>query len=84
MRKGSKREHPDFRLDLHGTSLDEIPDKLDRFLRRLPDGAQALVIPGKGEGKAMNLVKDYLKRAGYHFRFEKTARGDNTGALWVS
>lgn len=73
-------------LDLHGVQVDQVMERLDRFLVRA--NAQGLgqvrIMTGKGTGKVQAKVIDLLKQAHYPWRFEKSAAGkENTGILIV-
>ena len=71
-------------LDLHGYKVDEVFDAVEAFLQKHTSALQVRIIPGKGSGKVMATVKDYLKKAHYPSQFEKTPKGDkNEGSLIV-
>lgn len=73
-------------LDLHGFTTDEAIDAIDQFLFSFGQsgGKRAKIITGKGSGKIQKLTKDYLKKSGYQFAFEKMSNGkDNTGVLII-
>ncbi|MCB0348261.1 MAG: Smr/MutS family protein [Bdellovibrionales bacterium] len=71
-------------IDLHGYRVDEVADEVDRFLMRLSSSnlKRAKIITGKGSGAVQKATIEYLKRAGYHFAFEKLSNGkENSGVL---
>lgn len=73
-------------LDLHGCRLDEVDDKVDRFLMKLSSSnlKRARIMTGKGTGVIQKAVMKYLKAAGYPYSFEKSANGKpNEGCLIV-
>lgn len=73
-------------LDLHGKTVEEIPDAVDRFLVRCQNqnAPRARIMTGKGTGKVLAAVKQYLKLGGFHFSFEKAKSGKiNEGILIV-
>lgn len=73
-------------LDLHGFTLEEVDDAVDRFLvqsnkRGVP---RARIMTGKGTGAVQKAVAGYLKRAGYSFEHERLPGGKrNEGVLVV-
>lgn len=73
-------------LDLHGRTSHEIFDLVDRFLlnevrKGLP---QTKIMTGKGTGLVQKEVIRYLKKAGYHWSFEKSGDGrPNEGVLVI-
>lgn len=82
MSKGKKDNIPT--LDLHGYAVDDVFDAVDAFLRKHGDKDRVRIIPGKGSGKVMAQVKDYLARAGYPSQYEKNEKGaTNEGSLIV-
>jgi DNA-nicking Smr family endonuclease len=73
-------------LDLHGYTKDEAIEAIDRFLYEFgSSGAKrAKIVTGKGSGAIQSVAKDYLRKAGYQFGFEKLSNGkDNTGVLII-
>lgn len=71
-------------IDLHGFKVDEVADEVDRFLMRLSTSnlKRAKIVTGKGSGAVQKATIDYLKKAGYHFGYEKSPNGkENTGVL---
>lgn len=71
-------------LDLHGFKTDEVFDAVEGFLRKHEAADRVRIIPGKGSGKVMAQVKDYLSKARYPCQFEKSPNGaPNEGSLIV-
>jgi dsDNA-specific endonuclease/ATPase MutS2 len=82
MSKGKKDNIPT--LDLHGYPAGDVFDAVDAFLRKHSDKERVRIIPGKGSGKVMAQVKDYLTRANYPSSYEKSEKGvANEGSLIV-
>ena len=73
-------------LDLHGLTPDEALGLVDKFLMASHDSkaTRIKIMTGKGKGIIRKEVTSYLKKAGYHWQFEKTASGAaNEGVLIV-
>ncbi|MEK6556250.1 MAG: Smr/MutS family protein [Bdellovibrionota bacterium] len=73
-------------LDLHGYTKDDAIDAIDRFLYEFGSSKEkrAKIVTGKGTGAIQKVTTDYLRKAGYHFSYEKLSNGkDNTGVLIV-
>lgn len=71
-------------IDLHGFKVDEVANEVDRFLMRLSTSKlkRARIITGKGSGAVLKATTDYLRKAGYHFSFERLPNGkENSGVL---
>lgn len=71
-------------IDLHGITISEVDEKVDRFLMQISNSSlkRARIITGKGSGAVQKATIAYLKRAGYHFSYEKLPNGKpNTGVL---
>lgn len=68
-------------LDLHGKTIDEVFDMVDPFLiQHAKKGTrQVRIMSGKGTGAVQKKLIEYLKLAGYQWKFE----GSNTGSLIV-
>lgn len=82
MSKGKTDKIPT--LDLHGYKVDEVFDAVEAFLQKYAGATRVRIIPGKGSGKVMAQVKDYLSKAHYHCQFEKNEKGvANEGSLIV-
>jgi dsDNA-specific endonuclease/ATPase MutS2 len=64
-------------LDLHGYKTDEVFDAVDAFLRKHSSAEKVRIIPGKGTGKVMAVVKDYLSKANY------PSKAENEGSLII-
>jgi dsDNA-specific endonuclease/ATPase MutS2 len=72
-------------LDLHGLKVDEIADRLDRFLRDADAAGlkKVRVMTGKGTGKVKAETIAYLKLARYPWSYEKKGNTTNEGVLVV-
>ena len=72
-------------LDLHGYKQDEVADAVDGFIMSAcRKGAKTVrIMPGKGKGIVKKEVMQYLKRAGYPWRYEKTPNGKNNEGVLV-
>ena len=71
-------------LDLHGFKVDEVFDALETFLSKHASAERVRIIPGKGSGKVMAQVKDYLSKAHYPSQLERNDKGAvNEGSLIV-
>jgi DNA-nicking Smr family endonuclease len=73
-------------IDLHGRTQDEIFDLVDRFLLNeiKKNSQQIKIMTGKGKGIVQKQVIDYLKKAGYHWNYERLDNGKaNEGVLIV-
>ncbi len=71
-------------LDLHGRTVDEVFDLVDRFLTQNAHRPEVCIMPGKGTGKVQNEVVRYLKLGGYPWSYETLANGQkNTGSLII-
>jgi len=68
-------------LDLHGKKIDEVFDLIDPFLilHSKKGTRQVRIMSGKGTGAVQKKLIEYLKLAGYQWKFE----GSNTGSLIV-
>ncbi len=75
------KDKPLSTLDLHGKKIDEVFDLVDRFiLNHANKGTrQVRIMSGKGTGVVQKKLIEYLKLAGYQWKFE----GSNTGSLIV-
>ena len=71
------------RLDLHGKTAEEVIDCLDPFLLAHKDREQVAIISGKGKGVVKKKVLEYLKQAGYSWRYEKIQGLNNEGCVIV-
>lgn len=79
----NKRHNKPPCLDLHGFTVDQVEDTVDRFLRDAR-GDRALIMTGKGSGKVRETVIGYLKLAQYPWQFETGANGQpNQGVIVV-
>lgn len=82
MSKGKTDKIPT--LDLHGYKVDEVFDAVEAFLQKNSNADRVRIIPGKGSGKVMAKVKDYLTKAHFPCRTEKNEKGvANEGSLIV-
>lgn len=73
-------------LDLHGYSVADVADAVDRFLTlQIKKGASKVrIMTGKGSGQVRKATTDYLKLGQFPFEFEKLANGTrNEGVLIV-
>jgi dsDNA-specific endonuclease/ATPase MutS2 len=71
-------------LDLHGYKTDEVFDALDAFLRKHTSAEQVRILHGKGTGKVKSAVLDYLSKAKYPSKPERSEKGViNEGSLIV-
>ena len=71
-------------LDLHGYTVDDALEAIDRFLHDFnQSGAKrAKIITGKGSGKVQKATIDYLRKSGYPWQYEKLSNGSpNAGVL---
>ena len=82
--KKSKNKSP--LLDLHGEQLLHIEDKVDRFIVQAQKKglSEIRIMTGKGTGKVLSAVQNYLKLGGYPFHFEKSSDNKiNEGVLII-
>ena len=73
-------------LDLHGVRGEDVEPKVDQFLVQISNSSlkKARIMTGKGTGVVQKLVMNYLKQAGYTWKYEKLANGkDNEGCLVI-
>jgi len=73
-------------LDIHGYRGDEVEDAVDKFLMKINELGltRARIVTGKGTGTVQKIVKAYLKKAGYPFKYEKLDNGkENEGVLVI-
>jgi dsDNA-specific endonuclease/ATPase MutS2 len=71
-------------LDLHGVTVDEVFDLLDRFLRREEERGAACVrvIHGRGSGKVKAKALEYCQITGHKPRPDQDGRGNvNPGSF---
>ncbi len=72
------------KLDCHGVLEDKIFDVLDRFIRNNVTKEEIEVVVGKGKGIIKKRVIEYLKIAGYSWRYSRSSTGAiNEGAIIV-
>lgn len=79
---GKKQNYPS--LDLHGATVDEVFDLLDRFLRREEGrGSPAVrIIHGKGTGKVREKALEYCRATGHSPKPDKLESGQvNPGSF---
>jgi dsDNA-specific endonuclease/ATPase MutS2 len=70
----SGRNYPT--LDLHGVTVDEVFDLLDRFLRKAEGRADAVrVIHGKGTGRVREKAYEYCRLTGHSPKPDKGENG---------
>ncbi len=71
-------------LDLHGLSIDQVYDAIDRFLRKHQNTKTVHIMTGKGKGLVKKETEQYLKQAGYPFKPLRLENGKiNPGVLVV-
>ncbi|HVK61586.1 MAG TPA: Smr/MutS family protein [Bdellovibrionales bacterium] len=73
-------------LDLHGRTVDEIADLVDRFItKETARGSERIrIMTGRGTGKVKEATQKYLKLGGFPFELERTISGGrNEGVLIV-
>ncbi|MES2855288.1 MAG: Smr/MutS family protein [Bdellovibrionota bacterium] len=73
-------------LDLHGRTVDEVADLVDRFItaQTKKGSDQVRIMTGKGSGKVKAATTAYLKLGGFPFEFERlNTGGRNEGVLVV-
>jgi hypothetical protein len=74
-------------LDLHGKTVDEVADLVDRFITSQTSRGsdQIRIMTGKGSGKVKAATIAYLKLGGFPFEFERlgTTGTRNEGVLIV-
>lgn len=70
-------------LDLHGVTVDEVFDLLDRFLRKAEGKVTAVrIIHGKGTGKVKEKALEYCRLTGYSPKADKGENGQaNPGSF---
>lgn len=74
-------------LDLHGIRVEEVADRIDRFIvQQTAKGApRARVMTGKGTGKVQAAAIEYLRLGGFPWQHERMENGaKNIGVLVVS
>ena len=82
MRQKKKENLPT--LDLHGVTVDEVFDLLDRFLRREEASGTACVriLHGKGTGKVKEKAREYCRQTGHIPKPDRDENGgENPGAF---
>ena len=73
-------------LDLHGFKGDEVIAAVDDFLMKVNAISlkRARIMTGKGTGTVKKIAIQYLKQAGYPWKYEKLSNGkDNEGVLVI-
>lgn len=70
-------------LDLHGYSVEEALEALDRFLYRSTKEPRLKVMTGKGTGAIFKAVTEYLKQGKYQWEFETVNKQPNKGVLII-
>lgn len=70
-------------LDLHGVTVDEVFDLLDRFLRKHEGKSPAVrIIHGRGTGKVKEKALEYCRMAGHAPKPDKGESGQaNPGSF---
>lgn len=72
-------------LDLHGFPSEDVVPAIDEFiLKHSKSGIKVVrIMTGKGKGIVKKIVVDYLKQAGYPWKFEKQSGQTNEGVICV-
>ncbi|MCM2282765.1 MAG: Smr/MutS family protein [Bdellovibrionaceae bacterium] len=71
-------------LDLHGMSVAEVPDAVDRFILKHSQSARVRIMSGKGSGAVQKAVIEYLRLGKFPWEHEQLPNGTrNTGVLVV-
>ncbi len=73
-------------LDLHGCRVEEVADKVDRFLVRAMEANldKIRIVTGKGKGLVQKETIRYLKLGNYPWTYEKLPNGKpNEGVLVI-
>lgn len=70
-------------LDLHGVTVDQVFDLLDRFLRKQEGSSPAVrIIHGRGTGKVKEKAYEYCRIAGHSPKPDKGENGQaNPGSF---
>ena len=70
-------------LDLHGVTVDEVFDLLDRFLRKAEGNASTVrIIHGRGTGKVKEKAYEYCRMTGHAPKPDKGENGQvNPGSF---
>jgi dsDNA-specific endonuclease/ATPase MutS2 len=81
---GQKQRNSIPTLDLHGAKVDEVFDRIDKFLRREEESGTACVriLHGKGTGKVEKKAREYCQITGHQPKPDKDSQGRaNEGAF---
>lgn len=78
---GKQKPYPT--LDLHGVTVDEVFDLMDRFLMRSEGKTSAVrIIHGRGTGKVREKALEYCRIAGHIPKPDKSENGQvNPGSF---
>jgi dsDNA-specific endonuclease/ATPase MutS2 len=81
---GTKKKLSAPTLDLHGQTVDQVFDLVDRFISKNQNKERLRIMPGKGTGKVKSELIRYLKLGGYPWEYEVLDNGSqNTGCLVI-
>lgn len=82
MKTKKKKSYPT--LDLHGKTVDQVFDLVDKFITQHRNKDRIKIMPGKGTGKVKSELQRYLKLGGYPWEYETLENGNkNTGSLVI-
>lgn len=79
-------------LDLHAVKVEDVADRVDRFIVRHSAKPRVRIMTGKGTGRVQQAVIEYLRLGGFPWEHERLSRdlsrdlsrgGRNTGVLVV-
>ena len=78
---GKEKSYPT--LDLHGVTVDQVFDLMDRFLRKQEGKTPAVrIIHGRGTGKVREKAYQYCRLAGYAPKPDRSENGQaNPGSF---
>jgi dsDNA-specific endonuclease/ATPase MutS2 len=71
-------------LDLHGFRGEDVESAVDKFIIHINNShlKRARIVTGKGTGTVQKIVINYLKIAGFQWKYEKLSNGkENQGVL---
>lgn len=73
-------------LDLHGYKAEDVETAVDAFIYKhhQANTSRVEIMTGKGSGKVQKVVIQYLKKAGYHWKYKELPNGKpNEGVIVV-
>ena len=80
----TSKKQPPPTLDLHGKTVEEVFDLVDKFITKNQNRDRVRIMPGKGTGKIKAELTRYLKLGGYPWEYETLSSGQkNTGCLII-